>query len=157
MIQENCTVNNEFTTIPETNIKNNERDLSSLTTNKYRPRNDGSKYGGIIQSATGKYLMVKGKESQKWGFAKGHLEEGETPLECVCREVIEETGITILPNPIKCMRLPVATYYLFWFPYEEIPKPRDVNEIDEAKWITALEAKELSMNIDAVSYFKKIW
>jgi 8-oxo-dGTP pyrophosphatase MutT (NUDIX family) len=152
---ENCTDPNQQ--ISDFKKPREERDLSALLETKWKPRNDGSKFGGIIQAASGKYLMVKGKESNKWGFAKGHLEFGETPLECVCREVIEETGITILPSPIKCIKLPVATYYLFWFPYEEIPVPRDVNEIDEARWVSATDAKELSMNIDAVSYFKKVW
>jgi 8-oxo-dGTP pyrophosphatase MutT (NUDIX family) len=142
----------------EQNINNDipPRDIRSLS-NTWRPHNYGNKFGGIIQSGDGKYLMVKGKTSQKWGFAKGHLEEGETPLECVCREVLEETGISILPNPTKCVKLPVATYYHFWFPYEETPNPRDTNEIEEAQWIPLDTTKSLPMNIDAVSYFKTIW
>lgn len=34
----------------------------------------------------------KGKRGQ-WGFAKGHIEEGETEEQAACREIIEETGI----------------------------------------------------------------
>lgn len=52
----------------------------------------------------GKYLMlhrVKKKNDinhDKWIGVGGGLEEGETPLDCVCREVWEETGYT-LSNP----------------------------------------------------------
>ncbi len=34
----------------------------------------------------------EGKKGQ-WGFAKGHVEEGETELETAKREIAEETGI----------------------------------------------------------------
>jgi 8-oxo-dGTP pyrophosphatase MutT (NUDIX family) len=132
------------------------RDFSCLSSSPRR-HNDGNKFGGIIQTSDGKYLMVKGRRSNKWGFAKGQLESDETPLECVCREVLEETGITIVPHPMKCMELPVATYYHFWFPYEETPVPRDIGEIEEARWVSLAEAKGLSMNIDAVTYFKGLW
>ncbi len=132
------------------------RDFGGLSSQP-RQHNDGNKFGGIIQTLNGKYLMVKGRRSNKWGFAKGHLEGAESSLDCVCREVYEETGINILPNPMNSVRLPVATYYHFWFPYEEEPHPQDTAEIEEAKWISLAEAKGLSMNIDAVTYFKQLW
>jgi len=34
----------------------------------------------------------KGKKGQ-WGFAKGHIEQGETEIETAKREIAEETGI----------------------------------------------------------------
>ena len=34
----------------------------------------------------------EGKKGQ-WGFAKGHVEEGETDIEAAKREIFEETGI----------------------------------------------------------------
>lgn len=53
----------------------------------------------------GKYLMLhrssrKNDGSQgKWMGIGGHFEEGESPYDCVCREVNEETGLT-LKSPI---------------------------------------------------------
>ena len=32
---------------------------------------------------------------QKWSFPKGHIEEGETPLECAKREFYEETHVKL--------------------------------------------------------------
>ena len=46
-----------------------------------------------------KYLMLKRVKKKedinkgKWIGVGGHFEEGESPEECVCREVLEETGL----------------------------------------------------------------
>lgn len=50
----------------------------------------------------GKYLMmhrIKKKEDinqGKWIGVGGHFEFQESPEECICREVLEETGLTLL-------------------------------------------------------------
>lgn len=49
----------------------------------------------------GKYLMLLRNKKEidenkgKWIGVGGHFEEGESPQECVCREVFEETGLTL--------------------------------------------------------------
>lgn len=49
----------------------------------------------------GCYLMLhrtkkeKDCNKDKWIGIGGHFEEGESPEECACREVLEETGITL--------------------------------------------------------------
>jgi 8-oxo-dGTP pyrophosphatase MutT (NUDIX family) len=110
-------------------------------------------FGGIIQNSEGKYLLVRGRQSGKWSFPKGHIEPNESELECVCREVKEETGITELPNPLRCVPLRAGVYYLFWMPNDPVLEPRDNREIAEAGWFTEEEAAQLRMNIDANTYF----
>jgi len=52
----------------------------------------------------GKWLLLyRNKKPQdinrgKWIGVGGHQEEAETPLECVRREVLEETGLTVQPR-----------------------------------------------------------
>lgn len=56
--------------------------------------------GGIAIS-NNRVLIVKNKpdpgrdQDGYWGFPKGHLEEGEKPLEAALREVSEETGFIV--------------------------------------------------------------
>lgn len=40
-----------------------------------------------------RYLLIKNKRSDHWGFPKGHLERGETKYDAARREVLEETGL----------------------------------------------------------------
>lgn len=42
-----------------------------------------------------RFLLIKNKRSNHWGFPKGHIEKGENKIETACREVLEETGIHI--------------------------------------------------------------
>ena len=52
----------------------------------------------------GSYLMLhrvskkNDVNKDKWIGVGGHFEEGESPEECLCREVYEETGISLFPG-----------------------------------------------------------
>ncbi len=127
---------------------------AALVADTSKPRRE-KVFGGIVKSPEGRYLMVQGRLSEKWSFPKGHIEVGETPLECVCREIKEETGLTILPNPMRCIPLRCGTYYLFWMPEVKLI-PRDSDEIMNCGWFTLEEMKTLRMNIDANTYFRGI-
>lgn len=54
-----------------------------------------------LENSRGEYLMlhrVKKKadiNKDKWIGVGGKFEEGESPDECLCREVLEETGLTL--------------------------------------------------------------
>ena len=59
--------------------------------------------GGIVL-IDNKVLLVKNRlrkeykeyyDSGFWGFPKGHMEEGESPLNAAEREVFEETGFKV--------------------------------------------------------------
>jgi 8-oxo-dGTP diphosphatase len=48
----------------------------------------------IVLRFEGKTLLVHNRHKQHWENPGGHREKDETPLECVLREILEETGQT---------------------------------------------------------------
>ena len=51
------------------------------------------KYTVICTSYQGKWILSKHKKRNTWETQGGHIEDGETPLECAKRELFEESGI----------------------------------------------------------------
>ncbi len=56
----------------------------------------------------------------RWDFAgSGHVEEGETASQAVCRELLEETGLVAEPGDAEFLhvahRIKESTYYDFYF------------------------------------------
>ena len=64
------------------------------------------------------FLLVRTKGCRRWTFPKGHVEEGETPVEAVAREAREEAWVegTLTAEPLTSYRYhdgqPVAAYLL---------------------------------------------
>ncbi len=114
-------------------------------------------YGGIIRCrSTGRYVLVQGRSSGKWSFPKGHKNSAEeSPMDCVSREVGEETGCDILPAASKAVPLHVGYYYLFEVDEEFELKPRDVNEVGSFGWFSVEEMGRLSLNVDANKYYRE--
>lgn len=67
----------------------------------------GHKYVVICTSYQGKWVLSKHKKRDTWETQGGHIEEGETPLECAHRELFEESGI------IDAEVYPVCDYWGF--------------------------------------------
>ncbi len=51
------------------------------------------KYTVICTFYRGKWILSKHKNRNTWETQGGHIEDGETPLECARRELFEESGI----------------------------------------------------------------
>ncbi len=86
----------------------------------------------------------------KWGFAKGHVEEGETSREAAIRELLEETGIhaTHFENYINVFNR--AVYYILELDTPSIIMPPDDNkEITGMMWIKISCLRQLMTKDDA--------
>lgn len=49
----------------------------------------------IRTSGRMEYLLVQSSVSSCWGFAKGHMEEGESEVQTARREILEETKLKV--------------------------------------------------------------
>ena len=55
---------------------------------------------GVIIRRGDRWLLLRNARAGHWGFAKGHLEEGEHELAGALREVLEETGLLPRLDPV---------------------------------------------------------
>ena len=123
----------------------------------FNKRRKGNKiFGTILKTkSSDKYILVKGKESNKYSFPKGHIEPNETPIECIQRELFEETGIDLTNIEMKSIiRSKIGTYLYCETEYELAINVLDIKEISEAAWYSVEDIKRLLLNADASYYFK---
>ncbi len=55
---------------------------------------------GVLIRRGDRWLLLRNAREGHWGFAKGHLEEGESELAGALREVQEETGLLPRLDPV---------------------------------------------------------
>ena len=98
---------------------------------------------GILITQNGKLLMGKrigahGKGS--YGTCGGHLEYGETPEECIRREVLEETGLRVKSLKFLCVSniLDYDKHYVditfLGEVYKGEPKVLEPNKVERWEW-----------------------
>lgn len=88
-------------------------------------------------------LLIHQRESQKWGFPKGHMTmreiERKDYFQCAKRELFEETGIILSTNKYTRLGKVIINnklFYIVCIHKDHIyAKPIDVNEIDDARWM----------------------
>jgi NADH pyrophosphatase NudC (nudix superfamily) len=103
-------------------------------------------YGIVLVSNKGNILVVKGRLSEKWGFPKGHGNNGEKPLDAALRELKEEAGIDVgqvtylasqpWPFPASLMIGCLAEARTSTLRVDE-------SELEDARWFTRAEAAQL--------------
>jgi 8-oxo-dGTP pyrophosphatase MutT (NUDIX family) len=106
-------------------------------------------YGAILLTPEGETVVIRGRQSGKWSFPKGHGSTHESPLEACVRELREETGIQL--NGVKPddeLRFKSGTYFVFYFPGKIELKPEDNKEVMESMWIPLLRLSYLVGNKD---------
>lgn len=86
----------------------------------------------------------------KWIGIGGHLEAGESPQECLCREVMEETGLTLESYEFRGLVTFVTTdgvtEYMCLFT-ASAKEPATLKECEEGNLEWVEKSKFLSMNL----------
>jgi 8-oxo-dGTP pyrophosphatase MutT (NUDIX family) len=111
---------------------------------------------GTIFLCGNKVLLVKGRNSGKWSFPKGHAKQGETEFEAAKRETLEETGL-VLNQFDRIVQLSTGTYYLVYTSFETACKVQDLKEVCATQWIPIDEIANLSVNIDVNAFLKTVY
>lgn len=84
-------------------------------------RDHHQSYGIIpLKKVSGEWqALLIHREKGFWEFPKGHAEEGESSLETACRELTEETGLTLV-NLLE--EQPYQMHYNFFYQGEAVDK-----------------------------------
>ena len=120
----------------------------------------------IIESGN-KILIAKRKSEDDifgglWEFPGGKIEAGETPEECMARELKEELEIEVKVGKLIISnkhRYPNGIFELLTYKVEHISGNFVLNDHDEVKWITIDEISNYDFppaNIPIINYLKKI-
>jgi 8-oxo-dGTP pyrophosphatase MutT (NUDIX family) len=107
---------------------------------------------GVLLRRGDRWLLLRNAREGHWGFAKGHLEEGEHELAGALREVKEETGLLPRLDPVfreairyevpATKKRPAATKEVVYF-VGSIGYQEDLvrsEEHDRAEWLPLGEA-----------------
>lgn len=98
-------------------------------------------------------------EAGKWSCPGGHLEENETPEECIIREVFEETGIiinNITPLTFKYEEFPESNKrYINLVYYTEVDNNvkaelKEPDKCEEWRWIKDTSGYKLFLGLESV-------
>ena len=122
----------------------------------YKPRSH-KVYGVICMSTNHTILLVRGRQTNKWSFPKGHLKGSEMAHECALREFREETGILLEPNRFsKIIKLFAGEYYVYHTTEMDVV-PEDNSEICDAGWFTLRDIHAMDIadvNADIKKYMR---
>jgi 8-oxo-dGTP pyrophosphatase MutT (NUDIX family) len=111
-----------------------------------------------------RYLLIRGVKAGKWGFPKGAIEIGESPIQAALREFKEETGVSLIINK-NCEIISTNTYnnieiFTVKGKYNTIEKNAyknplvDTNgEIDGINFFKINDIKSLATSFPIPSYF----
>lgn len=91
---------------------------------------------------------------------KGHIEEGETPLECAKRELFEETGLKILSEKVNIIgKRQYTAYkdlYVFWTEMDIDTKTPHCDSYFEMDGKTMKEISSYILTDDVETYYRSL-
>ncbi|WP_416353096.1 bis(5'-nucleosyl)-tetraphosphatase [Agrilactobacillus fermenti] len=110
--------------------------------------------GAVIYSENSQgvrqYLLVKSKDRDFWGFAKGHVETGEIYEAAAIREIREETGLDVqvdtnfaekITYPLANGAEKVSIFYISHV--AQLPKThKQLSEISDIQWLPYEQARQ---------------
>jgi 8-oxo-dGTP pyrophosphatase MutT (NUDIX family) len=110
-------------------------------------------YGAILLTPDGETVVIRGRQSGKWSFPKGHGSAYETPLVACVRELKEETGIDLKGiKPNDELRFKTGTYFVFYVSERILLNPEDTKEVSESMWVPLLRLNSLIGNKDLSTF-----
>ena len=112
-----------------------------------------------IQNDNPVFLLVNSKRNGKWGFPKGHIENGESEIETARREIFEETGIKkiefienfrkedvyIISGAAGCAKDKTVEKHSIYFLALALENALDFDkdEISQLRWVNINHAQDL--------------
>jgi 8-oxo-dGTP diphosphatase len=81
-----------------------------------------------------------------WDIPGGHVEDGETPEQCIVREMKEEMDLTLEQFELfSVMEFDDRIEYTFWKKVDFDTEKINLHEGQQLKWFTELEAKNTKL------------
>lgn len=114
-------------------------------------------YGVIIVTPERETVVIRGRQSGKWSFPKGHGASTENPLEASIRELREETGINLKGRkPDDELRFKVGTYFVFYLTEKQELCPEDTKEVIDSMWVPLERLQYLVGNMDLTTFCRRV-
>ncbi|MEV0454733.1 NUDIX hydrolase [Catellatospora methionotrophica] len=99
---------------------------------------------GVVTNGQGRVLVIQRQDNGAWQLPGGVLELGETIEDGMCREVLEETGLTVRPVRLsgvyKNMHLGVVA--LVFLAEMTAGEPRPTEESAAVEWWTPEQVRD---------------
>lgn len=112
----------------------------------------------FIENMKGEFLIQKAsrEKDNKNSSTGGHIDRGESPIECIIRETKEEIGLDIKKEELKEFKSIIQDYKLIYPFY--LKKDIDINKLvlqkDEVDYVKFMSKKELEELIDNNNFSK---